>query len=72
MNIEQRKAAKTKLKLTYGARLMAELASRSGFTQSYIRDWFRVGKPQAIIEEKVLEMLREHAEKMKEAKALLK
>lgn len=52
--------------------MMAELANRSGFTQSYVRDWFRVGKPQAIIEEKVLELLREQAEKMKEAKALLK
>ena len=71
MNIEQRKAAKSKLKATYGAGLMAELADRTGFTQNYIRDWFRVGKPQPIIEDKVLEMLREQAEKIQEANALL-
>lgn len=72
MNIEQRKAAKSKLKETYGAGLVGELANRTGFSANYIREWFRLGLPQPIIEAKVLEMLREQAEKTQEANALLK
>jgi hypothetical protein len=71
MNIEQRKAAKSKLKATYGASLMAELADRTGFSANYIREWFRLGLPQPIIEAKVLDMLREQVEKTQEANALL-
>jgi hypothetical protein len=71
MNLEQRKKAKSKLKQTFGAGLTREISTRTGLSKSYVRDWFRKGKAQPLIELEVIALLREIQEQQEVVTCLL-
>jgi hypothetical protein len=58
MTLTQKMAARARLRAAFGPRVTRELAGRSGFTQNYIRDWFRQDFAQPVIEGHVVEMLK--------------
>jgi len=62
MTLEQRKIAKTKLRTTYGARLTTVIAGRTGYSGTYVREWFRTEVGQPEIERTVLSLLNEQFE----------
>lgn len=58
MTLMQKMAAREKLRAAFGPRVTRELAGRTGYTQNYIRDWFRQDFAQPKIERQVVEMLK--------------
>jgi hypothetical protein len=58
MTLMQKMAAREKLRAAFGPRVTREIAGRTGFTQNYIRDWFRQDFAQPKIERQVVEMLK--------------
>ena len=58
MTLMQKMAAREKLRAAFGPRVTRELAGRTGYTQNYIRDWFRQEFAQPVIEAHVVDMLK--------------